>query len=227
MNQNLTEKIRNDFDRLALYEVEQWNHNNHYHQFLLKQLPPRCETVLDLGCGVGEFSRLLAERAERVVAIDLSPNSIKIAREKSRQFSNIDYQIADVRGWELLPEHFDAIASIATFHHLSLTELLPKLKAALKPGGVLVVLDLLKNHHLRGLLSDAIAVPLNWYFLKLKNRDVRVSPEAKAAMQEHIRTDKYLNLVEVKKIYTEFLTTPKIRKHLLWRYSVVWQKPDR
>ena len=35
MNQNLTEKIRNDFDRLALYDVEQWNHNNHYHQFLV------------------------------------------------------------------------------------------------------------------------------------------------------------------------------------------------
>ena len=31
MKENLTEKIRQDFDRLALHDREEWNHNNHYH----------------------------------------------------------------------------------------------------------------------------------------------------------------------------------------------------
>ena len=224
MNQNLTEKIRQDFDRLALYDIEQWNHNNHYHRFLLKQLPPQCQTILDLGCGVGEFSRLLSVRAEKVIALDLSPQSIEIAKQRSRQFNNIDYRVADISNWKFPLSYFDAIVSIATVHHLSLTELLPKIKAALKPGGVLVVLDLVENNNLQDILNDASAVPLNWWLLKTKNNNIKISPEANAAMKEHLRTDEYLNLSQVKNIYSQFLTAPKIRKHLFWRYSVVWQK---
>ncbi len=112
-----------------------------------------------------------------------------------------------------------------SFLYLSLTELLPKIKAALKPGGVLIVLDLLENNNLQDILNDAIAVPLNWWLLKTRNRNVVVSAQAKAAMKEHLRTDRYLNLSQVKNIYTQFLIASKIRKHLFWRYSVAWQKP--
>ena len=199
MNESLTQKIRDDFDRLALYDRQEWNHNNHYHQFLLKRLPNRCQTVLDLGCGTGEFSRLLSDRAERVVAIDLSPNSIQIAQQRSQQF-DIDYQVADVSQWEFPSEYFDAIVSIATVHHLSIERLIPKLKAALKPGGVLIILDLLEPHNLRDTLSDAIAVPLNWWLLKVNNGHFKPDSEAAAAMREHLRTDKYLNFSQAKKV---------------------------
>ncbi|MEH2292550.1 class I SAM-dependent methyltransferase [Nostoc sp.] len=71
-NNALTQKIRNDFDQIALHEQEGWNHNSHYHNFLLKQLPFHCENVLDIGCGTALFSRLLTKGADVVVAIDLS-----------------------------------------------------------------------------------------------------------------------------------------------------------
>ena len=225
MNESLTQKIRDDFDRLALYDREEWNHNNHYHQFLLKQLPDRCQTVLDLGCGTGQFSRLLANRAEGVIALDLSPNSIQIAQQRSQQFDNIDYRVADVSQRDFPLEHFDAIASIATVHHLSIEQLIPKLKAALKPGGVLIILDLLEHHNLMDALSDAIAVPLNCWLLKVNNGPLKPDLEAVAAMKEHLRTDKYLNFLQAKKVYTSLLETAKVRRHLFWRYSVVWQKP--
>ena len=224
MNRDITEKIRHDFDRLALYDLEQWNHNNHYHQFLLDRLPNKCKNVLDLGCGTGEFSRLLSDYAEKVVAIDLSPNSIELAKQKSTQFDNIDYQVADVRKWKFIPEYYDAIVSIATVHHLSVAELLPKIKASLKPGGVLIVLDLLENSSIKGMLSDLIALPLNWFFNNRQNKNLEIPLEAREAMKEHLRTDSYLNFSQIKKIYTEFLPAPKIRQHLFWRYSVVWCK---
>jgi 2-polyprenyl-3-methyl-5-hydroxy-6-metoxy-1,4-benzoquinol methylase len=111
MNEILTQKIRNDFDRIALYEQAGWKHNSHYHGFLLKQLPFYCQIVLDIGCGTGAFSRLLAEQADRVIAIDLSPKMIKVAKQQSRQYTNIDFQIANVLNWELPLEQFDAIVS--------------------------------------------------------------------------------------------------------------------
>lgn len=220
----LTQKIRNDFDRLALFEQKGWNHNNHYHNFLLKQLPSHCQNILDLGCGTGEFSRLLTKCADRVVAIDLSPKSIFIARQKSQQYTNIDFQVADILKWKFPVDKFDAIVSIATIHHLPLEELLPILKAALKPGGKLLILDLLKYENLQDSLSDAIAVPLNWIYELLKNKHIKLSPEAVEAIREHQSTDEYLTRSQILKIYTNLLPRAKVRKHLFWRYSVVWEK---
>ncbi len=224
MNESLTQKIRNDFNRIALNEQEGWNHNNHYHRFLLKHLPFQCKTVLDIGCGTGEFSRLLAKRADKVIAIDLSPNMIEVAKQRSKQYTNIDFQVADVLQWEFPPERFDAIVSIATVHHLSVEHLLPNLKAALKSGGRLVILDLLEHENLRDMLSDLIAVPLNWSFQRMRNKHIQESAEVAEARREHLRRDKYLTLSQVRKIYKSSLRKAKVTKHLFWRYSVVWEK---
>jgi SAM-dependent methyltransferase len=225
MDEGLTRKIRNDFDRIALHDQEGWDHNNHYHRFLLKQLPPQHQIALDIGCGTGEFSRLLSKHFERVVAIDLSPKMIEVAKQRSRQFSNIDFQVADVLKWEPIAEQFDAIVSIATLHHLPVESLLPNLKAALKPGGRLIILDLLEHESWRDKLSDFVAVPLSWLFQAFKNSHMQQSPEAAAAMREHLRTDEYLTISQARRIYTRALRAAKVRKHLFWRYSVVWEKP--
>ncbi len=226
MNEKLTQKIRDDFDRIALYDRQGWNHNNHYHNFLLKQLPFPCNNILDIGCGTSEFTRLLAKQAQNVVAIDLSPNAIEIAQERSREYTNIDFQVADIMQWEFPKEHFDAIISIAALHHLPVEQLLPNLQAALVPGGKLVILDLLKYESIQDSLSDIIAVPLNWTLQRLRNSQIKRSPEALQAMREHLRTDEYLTLSQVKKIYTNSLSEAKIKKHLFWRYSIVWEKPS-
>ncbi|MEH1834442.1 MAG: class I SAM-dependent methyltransferase [Nostoc sp.] len=219
-----TQKIQNDFDRIALHEQEGWNHNSHYHNFLLKQLPAHCENVLDIGCGTGLFSRLLAKRADRVIAIDLSPKMIEVAKQKSRQHPKIDYQVADILQWEFPVKQFNAIVSIATVHHLPLENLLHNLQTALKPGGKLVILDLLEHESIQDKMSDFLAVPLNWIFQTFKNRHIKQSPESVAAMKEHLRTDKYLTLSQAQRIYTKSLKGAKIRKHIFWRYSAVWQK---
>ncbi|HYW22282.1 MAG TPA: class I SAM-dependent methyltransferase [Nodularia sp. (in: cyanobacteria)] len=223
MNESLTQKITNDFDQIALHDQEGWNHNNHYHHFLLKKLPKKCNTVLDIGCGTGEFSRLLAKRVNQVIAIDLSPNMIEVAKQRSTQYTNIDFQVADVLQWDFPVAQFDAIVSIATVHHLSLENLLPNLKVALKPGGRLVILDLLQNENMQDIFSDFVAVPLNWLLQMSRNKHIQSTPEAAAAMKEHIRTDKYLTLSQAGQIYTSLLGKAQVRKHLFWRYSIVWE----
>ncbi|MDF5736649.1 MULTISPECIES: class I SAM-dependent methyltransferase [unclassified Nostoc] len=83
------------------------------------------------------------------MAIDLSPKMIEVAKQKSRQYPRIDYQVADILQWQFPVKQFDAIVSIATLHHLPLENLLPNLQAALKPGGKLVILDLLEHENIQ------------------------------------------------------------------------------
>ena len=140
--------IEADFDRLALLDEEGWTANNHYHSFLLKQVPARCENALEIGCGTGAFARQLAERCERVIGLDLSAEMIRVARSRSSQFENLEFQVADAMASTFPQSHFDFICSIATLHHLDQRELLPKLRDALRPRGVLVVLDLVQSDSL-------------------------------------------------------------------------------
>lgn len=225
MHENLMQKIRKDFDRIALHDQGGWDHNNHYHSFLLKQLPTQGKTALDIGCGTGEFARLLSRRVEKVVAIDLSPTMIEVARQRSAGFSNIAFQVADVLQWELPVKQFDMIVSIATLHHIPVENLLPALKSALKPGGKLVILDLLAQENWQDKLSDFIAIPLHKLFQRMENNHLQQSPEAETAMRDHLLTDQYLTLSQARRIYTTSLKGAIIRKHLLWRYSMVWEKP--
>ena len=224
MNGDLKYKIQHDFDRIALLNPQQWEHNNHHHSFLLSQLSLAGNTVLEIGCGTGEFSQLLAQRFERVIAIDLSPKIIEVAQQHSKQFSNIDFQVADILQWEFPKEKFDAIASIATFHHLPLENLLPCLKSALKPEGKLVILDLIEYKYPQDIAIDIISIAFNWIFQILKNGNSKPTKEEIQAWREHSLTDEYLTLTKVTKTYQKFLKQAKIKKHLFWRYSIVWQK---
>jgi ubiquinone/menaquinone biosynthesis C-methylase UbiE len=216
--------VRADFDRIAALSGEEWGHNGHYHGFLARHIPGRCREALDIGCGTGAFSRLLARSSERVLAIDLSPKMIGAARERSARFPNIEFEVADVLTRDLPAEQFDCIAAIATLHHLPVEEVLPKLKGALKAGGVLLVLDLFQAEGLSDAFRSALAVPLS-VGLRLFSRGRLLPPrEVRRAWDEHGRHDSYLTLAQVRQLCAEMLPGALVTRHMLWRYSVVWRK---
>jgi ubiquinone/menaquinone biosynthesis C-methylase UbiE len=216
--------VRADFDRIALLSGEEWGHNGPYHAHLARHVPAPCREALEIGCGTGAFSRLLAARAGRVLALDLSPKMIEVAEARSAQFTNIDFRVADVLALELPAERFDCVATIATLHHLPAAEVLPKLKRALKPGGALLVLDLFQNEGLSDAALSALSLPLS-LGLRLVRRGRLLPPrEVRRAWDEHGRRDSYLTLARVRELCAEMLPGAAVKRHLLWRYSVVWRK---
>jgi SAM-dependent methyltransferase len=220
----MSSTIQQDFDRLALVSEDGASHNDHYHNFLLRRLPSNCHNALEIGCGTGTFARLLAARSEHVLALDLSPEMIRIARERSTQFPNIDFQCADVLDTPLPQESFDCVASSATLHHLPLREIFLKLKAALKPGGVLLILDLFELAGLSDTLLNLVALPLS-VGLRFKHYGrLRRRPEVRAAWAAHEAHDLYPTMRDVHALCAELLPGAKIKKHLLWRYSIVWNR---
>jgi SAM-dependent methyltransferase len=216
--------IQTDFDRIALVSPDGSLQNNHYHNFLLRHLPAQCQNVLEIGCGKGEFSRRLAATSKLVVALDLSPEMIRIARERSEDLPNVEFQIADVMSYDLPPEGFDCIVSIATLHHLPLREGLLKMKAALNPGGVLLILDLFEPSGLVDALLNPVAMSLSISLRLMHHGRLRPSRAARDAWAAHERHDVYPTMKEVRALCADILPGAKIKKHLLWRYSIIWKK---
>jgi ubiquinone/menaquinone biosynthesis C-methylase UbiE len=216
--------IQSDFDRIALLPASGWEHNSHYHGYLLQSIPAHCAQALEIGCGTGAFARLLAQRSDHVLALDLSPQMVRIARQQSSSLSNIDWRIADALTYEFPDSYFDCVVSIATLHHLPLEQILLKISKALKAGGVLIVLDLFQSEGISDLLTSALALPTDVVLRLIKRGHLRESREVRAAWAEHGRSDVFMTLAQIRKICLNVLPNACIRRHLLWRYSIVWTK---
>lgn len=218
------ESIQSDFDRIALLPDESWNHNAHYYSYLMGHVPEQCQHILEIGCGTGSFSRLLARRAERVLAIDLSPQMIRLARGRSQLYPNIDFVTGDVMTCHLPDNQFDCIATLTTIHHLPLEPVLRKIRKALKPEGVFVCLDLYQRSDLNDLLFDSVAYPADLFLRLIKTGKPRPPREVREAYIEHGKTDTYPTLAQIEQSCADILPGALVSRHLFWRYSVIWKK---
>ena len=217
--------VEADFDRLALLDDESWTANNQYYNSLLKHVPENCENALEIGCGTGAFARVLARRCRRVVALDLSAEMIRVARARSGQFENLELQLADAMTSDFPQSHFDFICSIATLHHLEQPELLLKIKNALKPRGVLVVLDLVQSDSLIERMCDVVALGVSGSLRLLHNGRLKPPAEVRKAWEQHGKHDSYLTMSQVRALADEILPGSSVTRCVLWRYMLVYRKP--
>lgn len=217
--------IEADFDRLALLDDEGWTANNHYHDFLLKHVPAKCENALEIGCGTGAFARLLAARCRHVIGIDLSAEMVRVARSRSSRFENLEFALADAMSWKFPQSHFDFICSIATLHHLEQRELLPKIKDALKPGGVFVLLDLVASSGITERMLDVIGLGVSSGLRLIHNGRLQPPPEVRKAWEQHGKQDHYSTIKQMRALADEILPGASVKRHLLWRYTLIYRKP--
>ncbi len=218
------ELIISDFNRIAQLDHDQWEHNKHYHKYFLRFVPPDMEKALDIGCGRGEFTRKLAERAQMVIGVDLAPEMIEKAKELSPEYKNITYENIDILQYDLGQQKYDCIVSIATFHHLPLEEMFKKVEKALKAEGIFLLLDLYEQKTIREKLLGAIAVPADIVMMKLKTGKCTKTEQEIKAWKEHAKHDKFMTLNDINRIAGQILPGARVRKHLFWRYSLIWKK---
>jgi SAM-dependent methyltransferase len=213
--------VRADFDAIA--RLSPASGPDALTRRLLGHLPAPCGKVLEIGCGTGEATRYMAGRAARVVALDLSPEMVCVARERSAGIENIEYHVADAVEWDYPEARFDAVVSIATLHHLPLERMIAAIERTLRPGGVLLILDLLDRSHPRYLPLNALALLLPGWD-RLRRKGPRWAA-LRRAYHEHGAHDVYLRPSEARALFARHLPGAELRHHLYWRYSVVWRKP--
>jgi ubiquinone/menaquinone biosynthesis C-methylase UbiE len=126
---------------------------------------PSDARVLDVGCGSGWATRLMANKARggRVVGIDIADEMIQIARESSAPFSNIEFRVA---GAEKLPfqdgEFTHAFSMESLYYYADVLIALREIKRVLGPGGLFVtVIDLYEENQPSHQWIEQLKVPVH------------------------------------------------------------------
>lgn len=215
-----TARVRAEFDRIARLSGRH-THANRYQESLLQHVPRPCGRALDLGCGAGSLTRSLADRAEQVTGVDLSSEMVRLARERCADRGNVEFLLGDFLGLDLPPEGFDCITAVALLHHVPLVPSLERAKKLLRPGGVLLILDLFRDAGMLDRLRSVLALVVD----RATQPRRAESRELRAAWVEHGAGDTYPTIPQAREVHARVLPGCTFRRHLLWRYSVVWTKP--
>ena len=135
------------FNPLAeLYERYAEINDEVYRPHLRAALPAVGERGVDLGCGSGRFTGLLAERCTEVLAVDIADREIDIARTK-RAGRNIEYRQSSLLDVSAEKDgQFDVVLSVNTLFHLfrqhDADAVLEHVRSLVAPGGAAVIVDI-------------------------------------------------------------------------------------
>lgn len=187
-----------------------FNHNDHYHPVLIKQIPDGARRALDVGCGTGRFARALAARGLDVDAVDPDKAVIHAATG-----TGVTYIHGDITTMELPAGHYDYISCLASLHHVPF-DMVRKLRAALAPGGVLAVLGCYRMSAPSDYLLDLVAIPANAAMRLALIR--RPAPEVGAPVRAASMT-----LEEIRSEAATLLPGARIRRLVFWRYLLTYQ----
>lgn len=208
-------------DALARFnDAHPWSHNDHFHRWILRQLPSRFDRALDVGCGSGGLARLLATRATSVHGIDSDQRIIGRARESTDTGLPVTFAVADALTYDE-GGRYDVITCVAVLHHLPLTETLVRFRRQLAPGGTLVIVGLTREDTRVQTLLGLASVPLNLITGWIKNRGRRAPRPLAMTAPTRPADVPYTEFVrEVRRV----LPGVRLRRRLFWRYTLVWKK---
>ena len=190
-----------------------WNRNIHYHDLILQAIPAGCGRALDVGCGRGILTGRLANRCEQVVGIDVDCNAL--TRARSTEAAGVTFIDGDVMTYPFDPESFDLITAVAVLHHLPLRPALARFSSLLRRGGLLAIVGLHHEPLIQEYAQAAVVVPLSWMY-----RWFHGTAEVGAPIADPVET-----LDEIRHTAVEMLPGMRLKRLLLFRYSLCWRKP--
>jgi SAM-dependent methyltransferase len=132
--------------------------------------------VLELGCGTGYFTRELARSGAHIVAVDVSPELLEIARAGCST-ANISYEIQNVCAMSYPDVIFDSVVGSSVLHHLDIQEALREIYRVLKVSGTIYFTE-------PNMLNPQIAIQKNVPWVKRKLGD---SPDETAFFRWPLR----------------------------------------
>ena len=199
---------------------ERWTHNGHYHQVILDAMPAGCATALDVGCGTGALTRRLRAAGLRVTGLDRDEPCIRVARAHPGA-AGLGYLVGDIGRAPLQPGSFDLVTSVAMVHHMDAALALERMSGLLRPGGVLAIVGLARDSTPADFgLAVPASVGTQLHRLADASRHRLPPPH-----QPPLVWPPPLSFRQMRRLAERLLPGVRYRRHLYWRYSLIWAKP--
>ncbi|MBI4436387.1 MAG: methyltransferase domain-containing protein [Candidatus Omnitrophica bacterium] len=111
--------------------------------FIAEAHPEKAQSVLEVGCGSGAFTKYLCEFGLRVIGVDLTEKLLRIGRERTQG----TFTTGDVECLPFKDNQFDIVVAINLLHHMpQMDQMVSEVFRVLKPGGVFYALDPNQRH---------------------------------------------------------------------------------
>jgi 2-polyprenyl-3-methyl-5-hydroxy-6-metoxy-1,4-benzoquinol methylase len=114
--------------------------------------------VLEIGCGTGNFTQIFSTTQASIIAVDISPELIEIAKKSNLPHDRVEF-IPKPFEECAIDGPFDAIIGSSIIHHLDISVALHKMFSLLKPGGIISFAE-------PNMLNPQIAIQKNIPFIK-------------------------------------------------------------
>ena len=182
---------------------------------LLSFVPQQAGNALDVGCGDGTFAAALASRCRHVLALDSDQAQVKATRDTCAHLPQVSVRQADFLTANLPDEEFDVVTALAAFHHMPFIDGAREVQRVLKPGGRLIVLGVWTGTATADLPLNVASAALNGFLQLRRGPDTMNAPT----------TPDQTSWPTVKNEASKHLPGARLRRHLLWRYTLIWDKP--
>lgn len=205
-----------------------WDHNEHFHGWIVRNLPAGRQAAVDVGCGTGVLAGRLAPTFGRVTGIDADEGMAAAATAR----------LADDPRVTILRCRFDSFAAaagageadlitmVAVLHHLDLGDTLARIPRLLAPGGRLLVVGLAKVDSLADAAVDVMSAAANPVMGLIKHpRPVRPADRQADGQPVMPVRDPSATLAEIAAAASARLPGATVRRRLFFRYTLRWDKP--
>lgn len=105
--------------------------------FKYKRLDGSCN-ILEIGCGTGKATELLAGLSCRIICLDIGENMIKIAADKFKSHKNIEFTKAEFENFQS-DIKYDMIITASAYHWIKQPQGDENVKKLLRPDGIFVI----------------------------------------------------------------------------------------
>lgn len=193
-----------------------FSHNDHFHGWILRNLPSRRDRALDVGCGEGLLAARLAECFRTVDAAD--DDAAMRAATDGRNLPNV--RVLD--GFDSAAGAYDLVTMIATLHHLELEPALERCRALIAPGGRLLVVGLARPDTFSDALwvtASALANPVMGF---VRHPAPATEPTAPPVFPVRDPADTF---DEIAAAAAAILPGAVLRRRIPFRFTLDWQAP--
>lgn len=147
----IEKRERLHFDKYAINYDANYNYNDPFTKYkILKKVDDFVSsvkskykkdtlTMLELGCGTGEYTKLIASRfpKSKIIGIDISPDILKVAESKCAKLKNVKFHTSSAYDMKFKDKSFDVVFGFYILHHLNARKLSPEINRVMKSSGIL------------------------------------------------------------------------------------------